>query len=276
MQIFGDGTETFLFINGLEARRPIRLGEHVELLPARFAAAPEVLGQLFQMTVDFGVAHLFLQSVSSQIRVVGSEPEELATRAWNSVWDAVLLSAVFHCEAVCNFQSGTAIEALDASSRLEVTNYHLRGLPFEAPRLITPAEEKWIEQNFSKSRHLLRTPGFQNAVHCLATYKWHTLPRARLALLWSGIEGLFGVANEVVFRVSLCAARFLEPEDSERRKLLFNKVKQLYKHRSQAVHGSTMKGQPGEAVQESAELLYRLIHACIEAGALPDQDKLLP
>jgi hypothetical protein len=191
------------------------------------------------------------------------------------MWDAVLLSAFCHCDAVCNLQCDTPAESFGPDSQLEVTNYHLQGLS-TATHIISDDEAVWIEQNFEKARNLLEKPVFQNAVHSLASYRWHTHPRARLAILWSGIEGLFGVDSEIVFRLSLYTARFLEPDDEIERSRTFADVKHLYKQRSAAVHGSRIKGDAGVGVEESAQLLLKLLRRCVTCDDLPCIEKLAP
>ena len=276
MRISGQGNETFLFLNGLAVNRRTRLSEHLHLLPTTCSADPDLICKLLTKDIDVGVAILFLGGVQSQIHVVADTAEELAKRAWNSVWDAVLISALFHCDAICNFQSDTPAEKLTPTSNLRVTNYHLRGLSREEPRMITESEATWIGQNFEKARALLAEPAFQNAVHSLASYSWHSLPRARLALLWSGIEGLFDIDSELVFRLSLYAARFLEPSNEAQRMQIFKDVKRLYKNRSRAVHGSEIKGDANACVRESADLLLRLIRHCVTGNSLPDLEALAP
>lgn len=46
-----------------------------------------------------------------------------------------------------------------------------------------------------------------------------------MAVIWAGIEGLFGVSSEIRFRLSICIARFLYPDDADKRKLIFEAVK---------------------------------------------------
>jgi hypothetical protein len=141
---------------------------------------------------------------------------------------------------------------------------------------VTDDEAMWIESNIGRSRSLLSLPHFQNAVHCLATYRWHSLLRVQLAVLWAGIEGLFGVESEIVFRLSLYAARFLEPESAERRSMVFAEVKRLYKQRSAAVHGSNMKGDLDAGVAASVQLLLRLLRQCVASNGLPRTETLAP
>jgi hypothetical protein len=275
MRVSGRGKETFLFVNGLGVARSIRLGQNVELLPARCSPSPDDIIQVSQTEIDLGIATIFLRQVSSQIRVIADNPKDLAVRAWNSVWDAVLLSALCGCDAVCNFQCNTSAENFGSDSQLEVTNYHLRGLSEEV-HTINDTEALWIEQNFSKARALLDKAAFQNAVHSLASYRWNAHPRVRLAILWSGIEGLFEVESELVFRISLYSARFLAPNDEAERARTFANVKRLYKLRSAAVHGSKIKGKSGNGVEESAQLLLKLIRQCIVSNDLPHIEYLAP
>jgi hypothetical protein len=276
MKISGRGRETFLFLNGLGVSRMLQLGKNVELRPASCSPNQDDIIEVARNEIDIGVAAIFLRSVSSQIRVVADTPKELATRAWNSVWDAVLLSALCNCDAVCNFQCDTPAEDFGPDSCLEITNYHLRGFPVSAPHIISKGEAIWIEESFEQARSLLDKPAFQNAVHSLASYRWVAHPRARLAILWSGIEGLFEVDSEIVFRLSLYAARFLAPDDEVERSRTFFNVKRLYKQRSAAVHGSKIKGDSGVGVEESAQLLLKLIRRCVSSKALPYPDKLAP
>jgi hypothetical protein len=276
MRISGRGKETFLYLNGLRVIRPLCLGERAELLPASCSPKPDDIIAVSRSEIDIGVVALFLRSVASQIHLRADSPKELASSAWNTVWDAVLLSAFCNCEVICNLQCDMPAEKFSAKSKLEITNYHLRGFCSGEPHSITDDEAIWIENNIGRARSLLNLPGFQNAVHCLATYRWHTLPRVQLAVLWAGIEGLFGVDSEIVFRLSLYVARFLEPDDDKSRSEVFADVKRLYKQRSAAVHGSRIKGDLEAGVAESVQILLRLLRQCVANDGLPRTDTLAP
>jgi hypothetical protein len=141
---------------------------------------------------------------------------------------------------------------------------------------MTPDEATWIESNIASARSLLDKPAFQSAIHCLATYRWHSLPRVQLAVLWAGIEGLFGVDSEIVFRLSLYTARYLEPDNERHRSQIFATVKRVYKQRSAAVHGAKIKGNLEVGITDSATLLLRLLRKCVEDGELPRTETLAP
>ena len=275
MRISGKGTTTYLYINGIQVKRPVSLSESVTLLPASCTPDPDAIINMTKSEVDIGVAAIFLRRVSSQLKITAENPKSLAKLAWNTIWDAILLGAFFDCDAVCNFQCDGPAEEFGEDCTFEVTNYHLRGLS-EAPYELTEEDHNWVEENMSRARLLLDSPRFLDAVHALASYRWHSHPRARLAIVWSGIEGLFDVQSEIVFRLSLYCAKFLEPGDRDKQVEVLRNVKQLYKHRSAAIHGAKIKGKAAGYVEQSVELLQRLIRSCVESGGLPQVDDLVP
>lgn len=274
MQISGRGKETFLFVNGIRVKRMIPLGSNVDLLPASCSPDPKIIMEISKSEVDLGITAIFLRRIGSQLHLTADSPKKLAILGWNSMWDIVLLSALLHCEAECNFQCSTPAEDFNASTILEITNYHLRGL--SSSRLISESEAKWLEKHFTTARKMLDLQPFQNAIHALSSYRWHTLPSARLAILWSGIETLFEIESEIVFRLSLYTSRFLSPNNKANRSKVFNDVKRLYKQRSAAVHGSKIKGDSKAIVNESAQLLLMLVRRCVTTGSLPDVNQLAP
>lgn len=275
IEVFEDEKETFLFLNGISVNRKITLRENVELLPVRCEFKPSEILDLSPNMGDYGVALIFLWLVKSQIHVIGDDPKALVGNAWNAQWDGVLLSAIFNCEAVCNFQSGSSAENISSGCHFRVTNHSLQGLSCPIYEL-REEDIAWIEQYYKIAWSLLEIPEFNNAVHLLASYRWHSLPNARLALIWSGIESLFNVDSEVVFKLSLFISRFLCADDELERKATFTKVKKLYNQRSRAIHGAILKKEPFTTVEESAELLRRLILHCVRNNGLPREEDLVP
>lgn len=275
MRTLGFDTQAFLYLNGLSVDSAISLSENVELLPAKPNCYRELFLGLGKSDADISVISLFLPIVRSQLRVCGSDSKDTAVRSWNAVWDALLLGVVCGCEVACNLQSDVRVEELKPDSTVVVTNYFLRGFGSE-PRRVSELNAKWIAQHFTKARRLLDDGAFQNAVHCLATYRWHSMPAAQLAIIWSGIEALFGIDTELSFRMSLYSARFLEPEDRSRQVEIFSAVRDLYKIRSRAVHGARIKTDARDAVVKSADLLRRLVARCSEQAEIPNVSTLVP
>jgi len=277
MAIIASGNETYLLLTGVHTDTAVRLGPHTELLPATCHLNYDEFANLMKESyVDFAVGLLVIPLVRSQLHVTAESPKQLAVRAWNAQWDCLLLSALFDQTVLWNVQSDVPAEMIGPSTAINISNYHLSGFHIKGEWKLTTADKEWLEKYFETARGLISNPRFQTAAHSLASFRWHTHARAQLALIWSGIEALFGIESEIVFRVSLYTARFLEPDDETERLKVFAKVKSLYKHRSAAVHGSNIKGDAGLAVKDSAELLRRLVRQCSEMNQLPDIETLAP
>lgn len=274
MKVLGSPDGCYLYLHGLAVPSAITLAEGVCLMPAGCAElCPSLLDGL-ERDEDRAVLMLFLPRVASQLRITGANGREVAARAWNSVWDAMLVGALAGCEVVCNLQSSLPVEELTASSTIHVTNHHLRGLRSWPPLMLEEEQLAWLSSNYASARALTDKEAYRDAVHALASYKWHSLPRAQLAMLWSGIEGLFGIDSEITFKLSLGIAKFLGETADEQRQI-FQQTKALYKARSKAVHGGRIKGNAEDAVSESATLLNRLVFKAAERGQVPDIEQLI-
>lgn len=273
-RVIGGRRRTYLLLSGISVPRIVQLAPGVDLLPWGNKVGPRPLLTGLDL-LDQHIAMLQLPWIKSQLRIVGKGGADVATRAWNALWDVLLLSAIYGVPVNCVLQSTAELAHFGEKSRLSVIDYQRLTMPLDEAKVLSEAECIWLEAKFEKAQLLLNQYGLQNAVHCLATYHWHSLPRAQLALLWAGIEGLFGVDSEIVFRVSLYTAKFLAPNNMSMQQKIFLDVKRLYNVRSKAVHGGRLKGDPIASVTESVELLRRLIIACIEDNQLPLVDQLV-
>lgn len=275
MKISGYNGKTYLYLNGISLDQKISLSDHAVLLPAKTFISKYHVDSYTKEPWTYGVMAIFLPFVSSQILVTGDSPKDAAVKAWNTLWDANLLSAIFDCSAVCNLQSDTPAEELELGSLVEATNYHLTGIGRSDPYHLDEDDRIWIENHFHAARNLLDIPEYMTAVSAMASYRIHVNSRVSLAVIWSGIEALFDVSSELVFRLSLYISKILGGENSEDQKVLFEKVKKLYKDRSVAVHGSSTKDNLSKSVEESARILKNLIRYCAEQNSLPEIEKLL-
>lgn len=274
MAIVGYGTETFLYINGLGTKHEVKLSDCISLLPIDRKLPLNILANILKHDVDFAISILCAQNIAAQLRISATNAKNLAISAWNAQWDFILLGALFNCNTVCNIQCDKALEEIDSSARMNITNYKLYGV-FSEPYYLTPEDEIWIASYYSNARALLDNSSYETAVHSMATFRWHTVPRVQLAIIWSGIEALFDVSTELNFRISLYGALFLSDNDKKTTKKWFDDIKKLYGARSSAVHGGKIKGDEKKLVMQSANLLNQLIRKCAEKNTLPDIDTLL-
>jgi len=276
IEVSNEDRETYLYLNGIEVPRPIKLGDSIEIQPSKCAPNQDLIIELFKTSHDIGVAAIFLYQIRTQIKIRANEPQDLAIKAWSSIWDGIMLSAFFDTEAVCNFQSNTSADLLNEKSRIRITNYHLRGLQFDGNKCISESDCIWVEENYTALNELGKDSLFQNGMNALSNYRWHLQPRIRLAIIWAGIEGLFKIDSELSFRLSLYAAKLLYPNDAALRKAKFEKVKKLYRQRSLAVHGAEIKGDSKTFVEESANLLRDILKKCVENKSFPLAEDLAP
>ena len=276
MQIATAENTTYILLSGLEVPLDIALDENITLLSADTSKLNfETAIATCSRPDDISVITAFIPRITSQFKITATTSKELAIRAWNSTWDALLLSSIFHIEVGFNIQSDTEASLISVKTKLRATNFHFHGFQ-TSPYKLNADDIMWIKENFSKARLLLENERFNTAVHCLASYRWHSMPRIQMAVLWAGIEGMFGASSEIRFRISLYIARFLHPTDAKSRKEKFELVKKLYNLRSSAVHGSKVKDNLAQAVKESAKLLGEIIRRVIEQRELPNEDELVP
>ena len=207
MQMIGCGTETYLYVNGIATSKEVVLHNDIVLLPVTTNLHYKKVSKLLERDVDFAVVCVSGKSIGSQIRIQAADSKELACVAWNTVWDCLLLGALFRCEVMVNIQCDKPVEQLKNATYVHITNYQFRAL-FEAPYQLTIEDEEWIRSHYSAACELLKKDAFETAVHAMASYKWHSMPRVQLAILWSGMEALFEASAEISFRISLYIANF--------------------------------------------------------------------
>lgn len=229
-------------------------------------------GRWITKKVDYREIYQKVPTIASQLHIIGDDTEHLIANAWNSQWDCVLLGALFNHNAMCNLQSDQPIEQIAKAEYIHITNYELRALLSDIYN-ISEEDELWLEKYYKTAYKLLEKDSFQTAVHTMASYRWHSVPRVQLAVIWSGIESLFNVNTEVSFRISLYIANFLGENEAQAQQI-FKQVRKIYSSRSSAVHGNKTKDNLESAVEESANLLTRILRRCAELNKLPDVDNL--
>ena len=140
-------------------------------------------------------------------------------------------------------------------------------VPENAKTMLSKEDADWIDDNFERFNYLAaKSEGFRFALSAAVNWQYASEPRMAIAELWSGIEALFGISSELVYRISLQVASLLE-ERGAKRKDRFNQVKKLYGARSKAVHGEELSDDKlHKAMIESFDILNRLLLVNIEKG----------
>ncbi|MEX0682477.1 MAG: hypothetical protein WD904_14685 [Dehalococcoidia bacterium] len=159
----------------------------------------------------------------------------------------------------------------------QLLDYHLRLLADRGARRDTfdADDAEWVKVSFNPFNRLAAdSDKFRFALEAAVDWRYAKDARSAISRLWSGIEAIFGVSSELVFRISLYASSLLEPRGTER-KNRFNAIKKLYGQRSKAVHGEPLSaGQLAEAMNDSYQLLRGVLLQIVANGRAPTDEDL--
>lgn len=134
-------------------------------------------------------------------------------------------------------------------------------------------DARWIKLHMETALRFVHKPKFQNAMQALTSF--HCIPYASTCLLvaWSGLEALFGVDQEISFRLSLYITNFLKSGDDRHSE--FEKLRRSYDDRSRVAHGAATRAK---ALHEHAlytrDILRACLAKCIETDEFPDTKQL--
>lgn len=177
------------------------------------------------------------------------------------------------------FQEQIASEGVDAAVfrpkhalptfKGNVLDFHARILVNSDARTdsVSPDDAAWITTHFGTFNDLAsKSEPFRLALEAAIDWRYAKEPRLAVGRIWSGIEAMFGISSELVYRISILCASLLEKR-GESRKAKFQAVKKLYGLRSKAVHGESLpQEQLVSAMNDSHRLLRELLLLTIERG----------
>jgi hypothetical protein len=177
------------------------------------------------------------------------------------------------------FQEQVAEEGIDAAIyrpkrdlppfRGNILDFHARFLVDGDARTdsVSPDDAAWSAKHFETFNRLAsESEPFRLALEAAIDWRFAKEPRLAVGRLWSGIEAVFGVTSELVYRISILCASLLE-ERGKPRKARFEAVKKLYSLRSKAVHGEALPQERlVSAMNDSNRLLRELLLLTIEKG----------
>jgi hypothetical protein len=153
-------------------------------------------------------------------------------------------------------------------------DFHFKSIIDTTPRLEAVSNEDavWIQKHFNRFNQLAsESEKFRFALEAAIDWRFAKEPRSAVARIWSGIEALFDINTELVYRISLISACLLTPRGLERKER-FDAIKRLYGFRSKVVHGVKLPDEKiFEVVGDSFHLLRDLLLLSVEKGHPLDQ-----
>lgn len=156
-----------------------------------------------------------------------------------------------------------------------ILDYHLKLLlPRETRGSAFDSDEaRWFQGHMERFNLLAaENERFRFGLEAVVDWRFSKDHRAAIARLWSGIESIFGISSELVYRVSLLGSTVLAPRGPQR-VASFKRVKETYGIRSKAVHGEPVPQERLEkGVNDSYEILRALLLDAVERGKLRNEE----
>jgi len=143
---------------------------------------------------------------------------------------------------------------------------------FDKPHKISKEELNMWQSNYPIFSNLIKDERIQLAASIASTHYFHPRLSIRIANIWSGIEAMIGVDQELRFRIALYVSKLFGESHDEVQKL-FKETKKLYDGRSKCVHGTGLKTRAQEETlyKKSLKLLCDLILNACESEKVPDK-----
>jgi len=139
---------------------------------------------------------------------------------------------------------------------------------------LTLEDARWIKLHMEAGLRFVNEPKFQNAMQALTSYHCVPYPTMRLLVAWSGLEALFGVDQELSFRLSLHVTNFLKSDIDRHSE--FEKLRRSYDDRSRVAHGAATKAKAvNEHAMYTRDMLRACLAKCIETNAFPNPKQLV-
>ena len=197
--------------------------------------------------------------------------------SWNLVAGYQKRTSIFQKQSR---EKGLETERHDTEQKLEpfqgnLLDYHLSLLTNKDSRTgeVTAEDAIWIHDHFEIFNDLAaNSQSFRFALEAAIDWRYAKDTRSAVARLWSGIEAIFGITSELVYRISLLSACLLS-EHGKPRKEKFEEVKRLYGLRSKLVHGEQLADDKiASALNDSYRLLADLLLLSVNRGHVLGQE----
>ena len=148
-------------------------------------------------------------------------------------------------------------------------------LSIEAGATATHDDLRWVLSGLGIFRQLYSDrEQFGLAVDAFCQHTHQSTKRMAAAMLWSGIEALFGTrGGETTYRLAMYVASYLEPI-GDLRLSTFRDLKNAYNTRSRVVHGSaSAEADLDEHLRITRSLLQRLLQKMIVENSVPSSEQ---
>lgn len=266
--------EAYLYLCGINPARDIKLGEGITLIPARSNPKPDdmidcIMKSDHASELELGVLIATLRMTTAQIKIEDATGKKLAAKTWNAQQICVQISTILNCDLAWYFQADRPVEMFSADTDIHM----IMGNMYKIPNgCIDVSNEKciFLEERIVKACNLAEiNEKFHLASNAMWSYRLNFMQAIRVSVIWSGIEALFMVDQNIKSTIAIVSSRFIYGNDSK-----VEDIKTLYREaRCKATH--EYRNGTYDLYEKSNELLYELLLKCIDEGDTPDVNKIL-
>lgn len=249
-------------VSDFQKLRPIKIDSDVDKLRGRTKSQ-----------FEYGLLCAIAPSITFELETSAPSSELAAAESWNNQYALIFLSIVARTFVFQTIQVSGGYQS-NPTQHLAVSYPH--GIPHlqSAPKRVTPTQiNNWVRllPNFIQ---LLKIERFQIAASIAATVYVHPRTSIQVTSIFSAIEALLDVEQELKFRIALSISKLLA-KDPVDRVALYRKMKKLYDIRSKCVHGGKLsKDSATTCRDDSLEILRQLIIVFAEKNELPSKEDL--
>lgn len=266
--------EAYLYLCGINPAREVKLGEGITLIPAKSNPNPDdmidsIMKSNHASELELGVLIATLRMTTAQIKIEDATGKDLALKTWNAQQICVQISTILNCDLTWHFQANRPVEMFSADTDIHMIMGNMYKIPNEC--IEVPSEKcTFLEERIVKACNLAETnEKFHLASNAMWSYRLNFMQAIRVCVIWSGIEALFMVDQNIKRTIAIVSSRFIYGNDSK-----VEDIKTLYKEaRCKATH--EYKNGTYDLYEKSNELRYELLLKYIDEGDAPDVKGIL-
>jgi Apea-like HEPN len=222
---------------------------------------------------EYGLLCSIAPTITFELETLADTSKAAAINSWNNQYALIFLSVVSRAFVFHTIQVPGGYDS-DPSKRLSVSFAHGISMLSTKPKEVSGEQLSIWVKLLPRFTSLMKHERFRFAVSVAGTLYVHPSPTVQVASIFSAIEALIDVDQELRFRISMVVAKLLTHASSDRI-LLFNKMKKLYDARSRCVHGGGLDRDKVLACRDEAlEILRQLIIYAVERNEIPTRESL--
>jgi hypothetical protein len=227
----------------------------------------------------FGAIGRYSSQIKHELAVSRNFAGDDSQAVWNFAWWIMsglrvktLAEFLVPATADCSWSVIAGIDDHTCKAKLLEDVPQTRGLA--EPVKIIEEDLRWAFKKALIMGDLLEVPRFRLAVEALTTHQHLLSTRMMAASIWSGIEALMDISQELTFRLALSVASLLVPR-GEQRYDRYRQIKKLYEVRSKAVHGGELNDDAiRQHIIQSRKLLSDLICHMLDARKVMSREEI--